>query len=301
MRHATLRTIASRPRDPAPFPAGPCGPRSFLRSLCRRRPGSLGSGLHRKTSSRLPCSPPLPWYPPLRNHSVIPLGCAGYITPPVPRLSGPEAHRNPRASENAPKVFLRRDHGRIDGGAAWLLRGPFPRIGSRDTRGRSRPGSLGTTQRRVSALPRGIARSGSPRGEWVRRPDDATSARLAREGRRPPARVAAGSGLRPLPSNCPAGPPKGGRPGLLSLSDLRQWTRIPARGPSSAPPHSPDPRFDAPRLRTGPVLAVGRRHREFLGHSGRAESRPHPHGGAGALVAERPADRPDRPPVQRIP
>src|SRR2546430_9744154 len=137
-----------------------------------------------------------------------------------PTSLGPEAYRNPRASENAPKVFLRRDHGRIDGGAARLLRGPFPRIGSRDTRGRSRPGSLGTTQRCVPALPRGIARSGSPRGEWVRRPDDATSARLAREGRRPPGRVAVASGLRPVTSKCPAVPSNGRRPELPSPSYL---------------------------------------------------------------------------------
>src|SRR5213592_129222 len=157
----------------------------------------------------------------LLSSSVIPLGSAGYITPPVPVSERPADASKSGMSRAGPKVFLRPDHGRIDGGVARLLRGPFPRTGSCDARGRPRPRSLGTTERLVSALPRGIAGSGSPRRERVRRPHDAAGAGLAREGRRPRARVAVVSGVLPLPPHRAAFPPARSRLDLLSLPDFR--------------------------------------------------------------------------------
>src|SRR5437899_5761878 len=156
----------------------------------------------------------------LLSSSVIPLGSAGYITPPVALAERPVDAAKSGLSRAGPKVFLRPDHGRIDGGVARLLRGPFPRIGSRDARGRPRPRSLGTTERLVSALPRGIAGSGSPRREWVRRPHDAAGAGLAREGRRARTRVAVVSGVRPLPPHRAAFPPPRSRLDVLSVPDF---------------------------------------------------------------------------------
>src|SRR2546428_14056959 len=99
----------------------------------------------------------------LLSSSMIPLGSAGYITPPVPVSERPADASKSGMSQRVRRYFLRPDHGRIDGGVARLLRGPFPRTGACDARGRPRPRSLGTTERPGAALLGRVAGSGAPR------------------------------------------------------------------------------------------------------------------------------------------